>query len=66
MTIRIDAQLSPALAPWIVQTLDISAVALRDIGLRDGNALPRVMEMLTSGEPLVEISDLRESRGKKP
>ena len=120
MTIWIDAQLSPALAPWIVQTFDIPAVALRDIGLRDatdrqifltakeqstivmtkdadfvrllenlgappqiiwitcGNtsnahlkrllrsALPGVMEMLSSGEPLVEISDLRESRGKKP
>ena len=54
MTIWIDAQLSPALAPWIVQTLDMSAVALRDIGLRDGTDLQ------------IEISDLRESRGKKP
>jgi len=104
----------------IVQTLDISAVALRDIGLRDGtdlqifraakaqsanimtkdadfvrlledlgpppqiiwitcgntsnahlkrllrSALPGVMGMLSSGELLVEISDLRELRGKKP
>jgi len=120
VTIWIDAQLSPALAPWIVQTLNISDVALRDIGLRDGSdrqifraakeqsgivmtkdadfvrllddlgpppqiiwitcgntsnahlkrllraSLPRVMEMLSSGEALVEISDLRESRGKKP
>lgn len=30
------------------------------------SALPRVMEMLSSGEALVEISDLRESRGKMP
>jgi len=36
VTIWIDAQLSPALALWIVQTFGISAVALRDIGLRDG------------------------------
>ena len=36
MTIWIDAQLSPALALWIFQTFGISAVALRDIGLRDG------------------------------
>lgn len=35
MTIWIDAQLSPALAPWISQTFSIAAVALRDIGLRD-------------------------------
>ena len=119
MKIWIDAQLSPALALWIVQTFGISAVALRDIGLRDGtdrqiflaakeqstivmtkdadfvrllenlgappqiiwitcgntsdahlkrlltSALPRVMGMIASGEPLVEISDLRESRGRK-
>jgi predicted nuclease of predicted toxin-antitoxin system len=36
VTIWIDAQLSPALAPWITQTFGISAVPLRDIGLRDG------------------------------
>ena len=35
MTIWIDAQLSPALALWIVRTFGVSAVALRDIGLRD-------------------------------
>lgn len=35
MIIWIDAQLSPALAPWITQQMGIQAVALRDIGLRD-------------------------------
>ena len=35
MILWIDAQLSPALAPWLGSTFDISAVALRDIGLRD-------------------------------
>ena len=35
MTIWIDAQLSPALAPWITRTFGVSAFALRDIGLRD-------------------------------
>ena len=113
MTIWIDAQLSPALASWITRTFGISAIALRDIGLRDttdhqiflaakeqgvivmskdadfvrlleelgappqiiwitcGNtsnahlrnllisALPRTIEMITDGESLVEISDLR-------
>lgn len=113
MTIWIDAQLSPALAYWITLTFEVSAVALRDIGLRDatdrqiflaakeenvivmskdadfvrlledfgpppqiiwitcGNtsdahlrtllssALPRALEMIASGESLVEISDLR-------
>lgn len=117
MTIWIDAQLSPALAHWIMQTFDLSATALRDLGLRDatdreiflaareqstivmtkdfdflrlldqlgpppqiiwitcGNTsnahlqqllrsvLPRAMKMISAGEPLVEISDLRETAG---
>lgn len=35
MTIWIDAQLSPAIAAWITTTLGVSAVAVRDLGLRD-------------------------------
>jgi predicted nuclease of predicted toxin-antitoxin system len=35
MILWIDAQLSPALAPWINATLGIPATALRDLGLRD-------------------------------
>ncbi|MBD1889348.1 DUF5615 family PIN-like protein [Coleofasciculus sp. FACHB-SPT9] len=35
MTIWVDAQLSPAIAPWIANTFGVTAVALRDIGLRD-------------------------------
>jgi len=107
----LDAQISPALAPWITETFPISAVAIRDLKLRDatdheifeaakkaqavvltkdhdfvyllerfgpppqvlwltcGNTsnahlrkiltsiLPSVLELLQSGEPLVEISD---------
>lgn len=35
MIIWIDAQLSPALAPWMAEQFGVQAVALRDIGLRD-------------------------------
>lgn len=35
MTIWLDAQFSPRLARWIAETYGISAVALRDVGLRD-------------------------------
>lgn len=35
MTIWIDAQLSPALADWIISALGMPAVALRSLGLRD-------------------------------
>lgn len=35
MIIWLDAQLSPALAPWIQSTFGIETNALRDVGLRD-------------------------------
>ena len=35
MTIWVDAQLPPAIALWIASTFGVTAVALRDIGLRD-------------------------------
>lgn len=35
MTRWLDAQLPPHLASWIQQTLTISAIALRELGLRD-------------------------------
>jgi predicted nuclease of predicted toxin-antitoxin system len=35
MTIWLDAQLSPALAPWISARFGVSAAAVRDVGLRD-------------------------------
>jgi predicted nuclease of predicted toxin-antitoxin system len=39
MTIWIDAQLSPAIAKWIENNFDVTAVALRDLGLRDAEDL---------------------------
>lgn len=35
MVIWIDAQFSPAIAPWLAETFSVSAQALRDLGLRD-------------------------------
>lgn len=36
MKIWVDAQLSPALAPWLSRELGLEAAALKDLGLRDG------------------------------
>lgn len=35
MIILIDAQLSPAIAPWLAENFSVSAQPLRDLGLRD-------------------------------
>jgi predicted nuclease of predicted toxin-antitoxin system len=35
MRIWVDAQMSPAIAAWISSTYAVSAVAIRDLGLRD-------------------------------
>jgi predicted nuclease of predicted toxin-antitoxin system len=35
MTIWLDAQLSPAMAPWVWAQFSVTAVAVRDLGLRD-------------------------------
>jgi predicted nuclease of predicted toxin-antitoxin system len=42
-TIWIDAHLSPAIATWITGTFGITAVALRDLGLRDAED-PEIFE----------------------
>lgn len=38
-TVWIDAHLSPAIATWITSTFGVTAVALRDLGLRDAEDL---------------------------
>jgi predicted nuclease of predicted toxin-antitoxin system len=43
MIIWIDAHLSPAIAAWITSTFEITAVALRDLGLRDAED-PEIFE----------------------
>ena len=35
MTIWVDAQMSPAIAAWVSSNFAVSAVAIRDVGLRD-------------------------------
>lgn len=39
MTVWIDAQLSPLLAPWLSEYFSITATPLRDLGLRDAGDL---------------------------
>ncbi|AOW99008.1 hypothetical protein BJP34_05715 [Moorena producens PAL-8-15-08-1] len=43
MTIWVDANLSPGIATWINNTFGVTALALRDIGLRDAED-PEIFE----------------------
>ncbi len=57
MTIWIDAQVSPAIADWMSVNFAVDAAAIRDLGLRDAtDTLPKALELLKSGEKIVEIN----------
>jgi predicted nuclease of predicted toxin-antitoxin system len=65
MIIWIDAQLSPAIATWITATFsDITALALRDVGLRDAEdpeifaaAKAQDVVMMTKDSDFVDLVD---------
>jgi predicted nuclease of predicted toxin-antitoxin system len=54
MVIWIDAQLSPAIAPWVAENFSASAHALRDLGLRD--ATDRVIFAAAGGAAAVVMT----------
>lgn len=56
MTIWIDAQLSPSLANWITETLNIQAEAVRDLGLRDAKDF-EIFEAARQAESIVLTKD---------
>ena len=56
MTIWVDAQLSPAIAVWITNTLGLEAVALRDLGLRDAED-PEIFEAAKAQKAIVMTKD---------
>jgi predicted nuclease of predicted toxin-antitoxin system len=70
MTIWVDAHLSPAIATWITNTFGVTAVALRELGLRDAED-PEIFEsakaqgviMMTKDSDFV---DLVERLGSPP
>ncbi|KAB8319681.1 hypothetical protein SD81_012735 [Tolypothrix campylonemoides VB511288] len=64
MTIWVDAHLSPAIATWIFSTFGITALPLRDIGLRDAED-PEIFEaakaqgviLMTKDSDFVDLVD---------
>jgi predicted nuclease of predicted toxin-antitoxin system len=56
MTLWIDAHLSPAIAIWIASTFGITALALRDIGLRDAED-PEIFEAAKAQEVIFMTKD---------
>lgn len=71
MTIWVDAHLSPAIATWITSTFGITALALRDVGLRDAEDL-EIFEaakaqgviLMTKDSDFVDLVDALEHRHK--
>lgn len=64
MIIWLDAQRSPAIATWITNTFEVSAIALRDIGLIDAEDLEifelakaRAVIVMTKDRDFVELVD---------
>ena len=56
MTIWVDAHLSPAIATWIATTFGITALALRDLGLRDAED-PEIFEAAKAQEVIFMTKD---------
>ncbi|MGB3517962.1 MAG: DUF5615 family PIN-like protein [Elainellaceae cyanobacterium] len=63
-TIWVDAHLSPAIATWITNNFDLTAVALRNLGLRDAED-PEIFEaakaqgaiLMTKDNDFVDLAD---------
>jgi predicted nuclease of predicted toxin-antitoxin system len=53
---RVDAQLSPALAPWIAAELGHPANAVRDLGLRAAND-PQIFQAAREAQAIVPTKD---------
>jgi predicted nuclease of predicted toxin-antitoxin system len=56
MTIWIDAQMSPMIAAWISSTFSVTAVAIRDLGLRDAED-KEIFEAARRGNAIVMTKD---------
>ena len=56
MTIWVDAHLSPSIAQWITNTLGISSLAVRDLGLRDAKDF-EIFEAARQAEVVVLTKD---------
>lgn len=54
--IWLDAQLSPALAPWIQEQFGISCFAVRDLGLRDAED-PVIFHQAKEADAIVMTKD---------
>ncbi len=56
MIIWVDAHLSPAIATWITTNFNITAQALRDVGLRDAED-PEIFAAAKTAEVTVLTKD---------
>jgi len=68
--IWVDAQLSPALAPWIRETFGVACASMRDLGLRDATDLRIFQEARQQGAIVmtkdVDFAVIQAQRGAPP
>ena len=57
MTIWLDAQLPPALAPWIRDTFAAPCIAVRDLGLRDADDRTIFDQARSAGDVVILTKD---------
>jgi predicted nuclease of predicted toxin-antitoxin system len=70
MIVWIDAQISPALAPWLARRFRVEARSVRDVGLRDATD-PRIFAAARLAKAVVVTKDedfveLQRRRGAPP
>lgn len=56
MIIWTDAQISPAIAPWIASELGLAAIAVRDLGLREAKD-PEIFKAAREANAVVVTKD---------
>lgn len=70
MTVWLDAHLSPAVAPWLAATFGVTAVAVRDLGLRHAQDSPIFAAARVAGAVVMtkdsDFADLVRRLGSPP
>lgn len=57
MILWVDAQLPPAFAPWLATRFGLTAIAVRDLGLRDATDA-RIFELARAADAVIVMKKI--------